>query len=148
MVQRDKKRATLRLFGLELSMRRWAALIGWGAVALVVFATLSPIGARPHIAHLGPQIERFIAYLIAAAALATAYPSRKGVILTCIVAGAAGLELAQHFEASRHARILDAAVKIVGGVTGLTVAALCERFWWKRVPAPATVRHTDHAPHS
>ena len=45
MVQRDTKPATLRLFGLELSMRRWAALIGWGAVAIVVFATLSPIGA-------------------------------------------------------------------------------------------------------
>lgn len=126
-------------------MRRCAALIGWAAVGLVVFATLSPIGARPHLAHMGPQLERFIAYLIAAAALATAYPARKGVILSCIVAGAAGLELAQHFEASRHARTLDALVKIMGGVTGLAIAALAERFWWKRVPAPATVRHADRA---
>ncbi|MGE7471213.1 VanZ family protein [Bosea sp. NPDC003192] len=137
----------LRLFGFELTVRRSAALIGWGAVALVIVATLSPIGARPHIAHLGPQIERFVAYLVAAAALAVAYPARKGVILLCIVAGAAGLELAQHFEASRHARALDAAVKVMGGVTGLAVAALCERFWWKRSPTRATVRHTDGAPH-
>lgn len=143
MVQRERQDAVLRLFGVELSMRRCAALIGWGAVALVVVATLSPIGARPHIAHLGPQIERFIAYLVAAAALATAYPARKGVILVCIVAGAAGLELAQHFEASRHARSLDALVKIVGGVTGLAMAALYERLWPKRVAARAVARRRD-----
>ena len=110
---------------------------------LVVVATLSPIGARPHIAHLGPQLERFIAYLVAAAALAIAYPSRKGVILTCIVAGAAGLELAQQFEASRHARMLDALVKIVGGITGLAMAALCERLWPRRIAAPVVVRRQD-----
>ncbi|AZO76769.1 MULTISPECIES: VanZ family protein [unclassified Bosea (in: a-proteobacteria)] len=133
----------MRLFGLELSLRRWAALIGWSAVAIVIVATLSPIGARPHIAHLGPQIERFAAYLVAAAALATAYPARKGVILLCIVAGAAGLELAQHFEASRHARALDALVKIMGGLTGIAVVALCERLWPKRVAAPVMVRRQD-----
>lgn len=124
-------------------MRRWAAVIGWGAVALVVFATLSPIGARPHLAHIGPQLERFVAYLIAAAALATAYPARKGLILTCIVAGAAGLELAQHFEASRHARILDALVKIVGGITGLAMAALGERFWPRPIAAPVVAQRPD-----
>lgn len=133
----------MRLFGLELSLHRCAALIGWGAVAIVIVATLSPIGARPHIAHLGPQIERFAAYLVAAAALATAYPARKGVILLCIVAGAAGLELAQHFEASRHARALDALVKIMGGLTGLAVVALCERLWPKRAVALATARRPD-----
>lgn len=133
----------MRFLGDELSMRRWAGLIGWCAVALVVFATLSPIGARPHISHMGPQLERFIAYLVAAAALATAYPARKGVILVCIVVGAAGLELAQHFEASRHARILDALVKIMGGVSGLAVAALLERLGPKRVAAPVMVRRQD-----
>ncbi|WID97424.1 VanZ family protein [Bosea vestrisii] len=133
----------MRLFGLELSLRRCAALIGWGAVAVVVFATLSPIGARPHLAHLGPQIERFAAYLVAAAALATAYPARKGVILLCIVAGAAGLELAQHFEASRHARALDALVKILGGLTGLAVVALCERLWLKRIAGLALAKRPD-----
>jgi VanZ family protein len=143
MVQRDIQRTTLRLFGLELSMRRCAALIGWAAVAVVIVATLSPIGARPHVAHIGPQMERFVAYLVAAAALATAYPARKGVILICIVAGAAGLELAQHFEASRHARKLDAIVKILGGLTGLGVVALCERLWPKRVAALATARRPD-----
>jgi VanZ family protein len=130
----------LRLFGFEFSVRRSAALIGWGAVALVIIATLSPIGARPHIAHLGPQIERFVAYLVAAAALAVAYPARKGVILLCIVAGAAGLELAQHFEASRHARALDAVVKIVGGLSGLAIVTLCERFWLKRTALAAPRR--------
>lgn len=132
MVQQEGHTSVPRLFGLELSVHRCAALIGWSAVALVVFATLSPIGARPHLAHMGPQLERFIAYLVAAAALATAYPSRKGVILLSIVAGAAGLEIAQHFEASRHARVLDAVVKIMGGVSGLAVVSLCERLWAKR----------------
>ena len=142
MVQRQTQKAAMRFFGDERSMRRWAALIGWGAVALVVFATLSPIGARPHLAHMGPQLERFIAYLVAAAALAIAYPARKGAILLCIVAGAAGLEIAQHFEASRHARGLDALVKIMGGVSGLAVVSLCERLWSRRV-ALAVARRPD-----
>ncbi|HEV7328799.1 MAG TPA: VanZ family protein [Bosea sp. (in: a-proteobacteria)] len=132
----------LRLFGRDLSLRRWAALIGWGVVAIVVVATLSPIGARPHITHFGPQLERFAAYLVAAAALAVAYPARKGVILVCIIAGAAGLELAQHFEASRHARAFDAAVKIMGGLSGLAVVTLCERLWSKRI-ALAPVRRQN-----
>jgi VanZ family protein len=144
MVQRDTKPATLRLFGLELSMRRWAALIGWTAVAVVVFATLSPIGARPHLGHMGPQIERFAAYLVAAAALTIAYPARKGVILLCIVAGAAGLELAQLFEASRHARALDALVKVMGGLSGLTIVTLCEWLWSKRA-ALAVARRANRA---
>lgn len=143
MVQRERQDAVLRLFGLELSVRRWAALIGWAAVAVVIVATLSPIGARPHLAHFGPQTERFIAYLVAAAALATAYPGRKGVILLCIIGGAAGLELAQHFEATRHARALDALVKIMGGLTGLGAAALCERLWPRRIAAPAVARRQD-----
>lgn len=138
MGQREAGRAGPRLFGSALPARRWAALIGWSAVALVVFATLSPIGARPHLA--GPQIERFAAYLVAAAALATAYPARKGLILLCLVAGAAGLELAQLLEASRHARALDALVKITGGLTGLGLAALCERFWSRRATTLAADR--------
>lgn len=146
MAQRETHRTTLRLFGLELCPRRCAALVGWGAVALVLFATLSPIGARPHLMHLGPQFERFVAYLVAAAALAIAYPARKGLIFLCIIAGAAGLELAQHFEASRHARALDALVKIMGGLTGLCAAALGERLWPKRVAAPAVIRNADHPP--
>jgi len=133
----------MRSFQSRLSWRASAALIGWAAVALVVFATLSPIGDRPHLLHFGPQIERFGAYLVAAAALATAYPARKGVILLCIVVGAAGLELAQHFEASRHARALDALVKIAGGLTGLGAAALGERLWSNRLAGPAALRRPD-----
>ncbi|WP_186416774.1 VanZ family protein [Bosea sp. CS1GBMeth4] len=138
MGQREAGRTGPRRSGFAPPARRWAALIGWSAVALVVFATLSPIGARPHLA--GPQLERFAAYLVAAAALATAYPARKGLILLCIVAGAAGLELAQHFEASRHARALDALVKITGGLTGLGLAALGERLWSKCAAALAAGR--------
>lgn len=126
----------------ELSLRRFAALVGWGAVALVIFATLSPIGARPHIAHVGPQAERFAAYLIAAAALAMAYPQRRGLILLGIIGGAAGLEIAQYFEASRHARALDAAVKIMGGLAGLGVADLSERLWSKRVAQVVVLRRS------
>jgi hypothetical protein len=133
----------MQFLRLGLSVRAFAALVGWAAVALVIFATLSPIGARPHIAHVGPQVERFAAYLIAAAALALAYPQRRGLILSGIVAGAAGLEIAQYFEASRHARALDAAVKIAGGMAGMASVALCEWFWSWRDAQIAVARRSE-----
>lgn len=109
--------------------RRLAALIGWSSLALVVAATLSPIGARPHIAGFGPNLERLLAYFLAASALRIAHPRHGLAIAAGIVTVAVGLELGQLLETSRHGRALDAAVKIAGGLGGLCAVASAEWLW-------------------
>lgn len=109
--------------------RRLAAIIGWGSLALVVVATLSPIEVRPHIAGFGPNLERLLAYFLAASALRIAHPRHGLAIAAGIVTIAVGLELGQLLESSRHGRALDAVVKIAGGLGGLVTVALAEWAW-------------------
>lgn len=111
------------------TLRRLAALVGWLAAAIVVGATLSPIEARPHIADLSANAERFLAYFVTTAALAVAYPRRVPSILLGVFLLVVGLEVAQAFEETRHARAADALVKIAGAVGGLLAVASLRRLW-------------------
>lgn len=106
----------------KVSFRQAAAIIGWMAVAIVVAATLSPIGARPHLAGLGVHVERFGAYFLAGLALSAAYPKQITTILIGLVLLAVGLEIGQSFESTRHARAFDAIVKVAGGMAGVMIA--------------------------
>lgn len=99
-------------------LRRFAIIIGWVALAVIVGSTLSPIGARPHIPLFGADIERFLAFLAAGALLTFAYPRRRWLVLSAIVALAAGLEWLQTLEATRHGMPHDALVKIAGALAG------------------------------
>lgn len=99
-------------------LRRLAVLLGWAAVLVIVVATLSPIEARPHMPMLSANAERFLSYFAASAALAFAYPRRRWLVLTGIVAVAVGLEWLQTWEATRHGLPRDAVVKIAGAVLG------------------------------
>lgn len=114
---------------LRKHWRRLAALIGWSSLALVVAATLSPIEVRPHIAGFGPNLERLLAYFLAASALRIAHPRQGLTIAAGVVTIAVGLELGQLLEASRHGRALDAMVKIAGGLGGLCAVASAEWLW-------------------
>lgn len=111
------------------ALRRIAAIAGWLAAAIVVAATLSPIEARPHIADMGANAERFLAYFVTTAALVVAYPKRVPSILLGVFLLVVGLEVAQAFEETRHARTADALVKIAGAVTGLLAVASLRRLW-------------------
>jgi VanZ family protein len=92
----------------------------WLLLAGIVFATLAPIGLRP-MTDAPPNFERAIAYALFGAAFALAYPRRLGLAILIIVVAAIGLELLQMLATTRHARLADAAVKLMGG--GLGVAA-------------------------
>lgn len=124
---RDSPRRALST--LRKHWRRLAAIIGWGSLALVVVATLSPIEVRPHIAGFGPNLERLLAYFLAASALRIAHPRHGLAIAAGIVTIGIGLELGQLLESSRHGRALDAVVKIAGGLGGLVTVALAEWAW-------------------
>lgn len=117
-----------RLNDVNRTTRRIAIAIGWSAALIITFATLAPIGSRPHLPDAGPDIERFIAFLVLAGALATAYPRRRGMILLLAVALAIGLESAQLLEPTRHGRPHDAIVKCFGALAGVAFAVVMDRF--------------------
>ena len=105
---------------IAVRIAAWACLVG---IALV---TLGPLGLRPS-SWLSPSIERFIAFAIVGALFAVAYP-RYILFSAAIVFGAALLlEVLQLLRPSRHGMAFDAAVKIAGGICGLTAGWLVAR---------------------
>jgi len=104
-------------------LRRLATVLGWGALLVILFATLSPLDLRPHIPAVGADIERFFAYLAAGGMLAFAYPRQRWFVLGGMVVLAVGLEWAQTLEQSRHGRLQDAGVKALGTLAGGILAA-------------------------
>ena len=95
------------------------------AVSLLVFigialATLVPIEFRPETGH--PIAERFIAFMVFGAVLVPAFPRRFGIVLLAVIVSAVSLELLQLLDPTRDGRIIDAAVKVAGGVAGCIAA--------------------------
>jgi len=96
-------------------IQRISAVTGWLVLAFVVYATLSPIEARPVLTL--PHLEHFAAFALMGLAFALAYPNR--VLL--VVGTAAGLEAFQLLTPDRHGRAADAFVKALGGISGISV---------------------------
>jgi hypothetical protein len=118
-------------------IHRVAVIAAWLALALIAFATLSPIGARPSIA--SPHLEHFTAFALAGLAFALAYPNRI-LLVVGIVAGAAfGLETLQLLTPDRHARAADALVKSLGGISGICAGQLMYFL------LPVKSIHADHS---
>ena len=88
-------------------------------LALITFATLSPIQLRPHLGDA--NMERALAYVLLGLALALGFPSRvtQTVLFICAVAGV--LEFLQLFDPGRHARVLDGLLKAAAGVMGIAL---------------------------
>ena len=98
------------------SISRLAAL---ALLALITFATLSPIQLRPHLGDA--NVERALAYVLLGVALALGFPSRvmQTVLFVCAVAGV--LEFLQLFDPGRHARVVDGLLKAAAGIVGIVV---------------------------
>lgn len=103
-------------------IQRISVVAGWLALTFIVYATLSPIDARPVLA--GPQLEHFAAFALVGFAFALAYPSRVLLVAVMVVAAAVGLEALQLLTPDRHARVTDALVKALGAICGIGVGRL------------------------
>ncbi len=113
-------------------IQKVAKLAGWLALAFIVYATLSPIDARPSLA--GPHLEHFAAFALMGLAFALAYPSRVLFVVVIVVGAAVGLEALQVLTPDRHGRAADAFVKALGGIGGISVGQLV-LFLWRLKPA-------------
>jgi len=96
---------------------RW---IAWPLLLAIVFATLSPVGLRPSLAPA--NIERLVAYVASAGVFGLGYPKHRIKALLLLVAFAGILEAGQHLTSTRHGRISDAAVKMIGAAAGVFLA--------------------------
>jgi len=113
---------------LPSMIQRVSTVVGWLALAFIVYATLSPINARPVLA--GPQLEHFAAFFLVGLAFALGYPSRVLLVVVIVVGAAVGLEALQMLTPDRHARVTDAFVKALGGIGGISVGQLVWFVFW------------------
>jgi VanZ family protein len=106
-------------------MTKLSRIVALVLLAIIIFATLSPIQLRPHI--FEANIERGLAYVSLGFAVALGFPNRlyEAVIFVVVTAGV--LELLQVIDPGRHARLIDALVKAFAGLAGIVVAQLLIR---------------------
>jgi hypothetical protein len=107
---------------LPAMIQRVCTIAGWLALAFIAYATLSPIDARPVLA--GPQLEHFAAFALVGLAFAVAYPNRVVFVVIIVVGAAVGLEALQLLTPDRHGRVIDALVKALGGIFGISAGQL------------------------
>lgn len=112
-------------------MLRWLRLVSWLLLAGLVFATLSPINLRP-VSPLPTQLERAIALAIVGCAFALAYPRRIPIVIALVLGSTIVLELMQLLAPSRHGRVIDVAVKLLGAGAGIVIGSLIQRRWGAR----------------
>jgi VanZ family protein len=103
-------------------IQRVSAIAGWLALAFIIYATLSPIDARPVLT--SPHREHFAAFALMGLAFGLAYPNRVLLVVVIVVGAAAGLEALQVLTPDRHGRVFDALVKALGGICGITLGQL------------------------
>ena len=107
-------------------IQKVSIIAGWLALAFIVYATLSPIDARPVVA--SPQFEHFAAFALMGVAFGLAYPNRLFLVVAIVVGSAFVLEALQLLTPDRHGRLLDALVKAAGGICGIGIAQLVPLF--------------------
>jgi VanZ family protein len=118
-------------------IQRISTIAGWLALAFIIYATLSPIDARPVLS--SPHREHFAAFALMGLAFGLAYPNRVLLVVVIVVGAAAGLEALQVLTPDRHGRVWDALVKALGGICGISFGQLVSfllRFKWARSDSP------------
>ena len=101
-------------------------VLAWLLLAGLIFVTLSPINLRP-ISPLPTQLERAIALAVVGFVFALAYPRHLWLVVLLVAGSTVLLELLQLVQPSRHGRVVDLLVKLVGAGFGLGAGAIVTR---------------------
>jgi VanZ family protein len=114
---------------------RFSRPIAWLLLLFIVFATVSPIGDRPHD-FLPVQVDRALAFAMMTAFFLIAYPTRLLLVSVLCLASAFGIEALQFLSPTRDPHLSDASVKAIGALIGIglgLVANACRK-WIRRYP--------------
>jgi hypothetical protein len=115
---------------------RLLPVLAWLLLAAVAFVTLAPIGFRPNTGY-SPSIERFVAFGAVGFLFALAYPRQLWLIVVLVLGAAIALEALQLVSVSRHGRLIDLGIKLLGGSLGIAAGAVADRIW-RRIAANRT----------
>lgn len=109
-----------------MTLSRILRILAWLLLLGLVFVTLAPIQFRP-VSPLPTQLERALALAVVGFVFALAYPRRLVLVAVLVLGATTLLEALQLVEPSRHGRIVDLAVKLVGGSFGLACGWMLHR---------------------
>ena len=99
------------------------SITAWAVLAFIAFASLSPLDLRPQLTKtesaLVVMIEHVGAFGVLGILFFVSYPDRPRVVCFVVFGSAIAFELAEILLPDRHARLVDALEKIVGGGAGI-----------------------------
>jgi len=104
------------------------------SMAFIAYATLSPLNEGQEFVDTGlfSHLDHYLAFAIVSGLLSLAYPRQTFLVCILVFGSAVLLELAQMLTPDRHARVIDAARKIIGGTIGIAFARLAISLYSRR----------------
>ncbi|PZM15558.1 VanZ family protein [Rhizobium tubonense] len=106
-----------------MTTTRISRVLAWLLLAFIIFATVSPIGDRPHD-YLPVQVDRALAFFLLSAFFVIASPRRWLIVGVLCIASAFVIEDLQYLSPSRDPDMADAVVKATGALLGVAAAHL------------------------
>jgi VanZ family protein len=105
--------------------RTVTATAAWTTLAFIAYATLCPLNERPELDFgLFSHPDHYLALAVAGSLFGLAYPRQMFFVCIVVLGSAVLLELLQLLAPDRHARVMDAVRKIIGGAIGIAIARL------------------------
>jgi len=103
-------------------------------MAFIAYATLSPLNEGQEFVDTGlfSHLDHYLAFAIVSGLLSLAYPRQTFLVCILVFGSAVLLELAQMLTPDRHARVIDAARKVIGGTIGIAFARLAISLYSRR----------------
>jgi len=104
------------------------------SMAFIAYATLSPLNEGQEFVDTGlfSHLDHYLAFAIVSGLLGLAYPRQTFLVCILVFGSAVLLELAQMLTPDRHARVIDAARKVIGGTIGIAFARLAISLYSRR----------------
>jgi hypothetical protein len=102
-------------------IRKSVPVAAWGLLACITYITISPVETRTTFSY-SASVERCVVFAALGILFCLAYSRSLLLVCVIVIGSAVALEILQLATADRHARVIDAIEKIVGGSLGVIAA--------------------------